>query len=501
MKITKYISFFCLSMVILTACKKTEDLQKNPSAIINVSPKLLFTGLLLNSSQAPWTSDQRNNQYMVLNESYYGNQSYDWTTSNFDTYAQLRNVVRMEIEAQKQTGTLGAPYLTLAKFFRAYFFVSMTEMFGDIPMSEALQGTSNGNFTPKYDSQKDIYIQCLKWLEEANAAIIPLVKSQTKAEGDFYYNGDLSQWQKLINSFRLRVLISLSKRADDSPELNVKQQFSNMVNNPDQYPLILTNTDNFKLVYNTSDVSNNYPLWPSNGIVIKQDLRNSLGATFVNIAVKTKDARLFVVALPTDSAKVTNTPGYASQFTSYRGGKTGELQTTLKDQAISGKLSMINFDYWLASPSGIPSIQLGASETNFNIAEAINRGWIGGDAAKYFNAGIEESFKFYGASSAIPAFEIQNPYLGNTPNGLTQILEQKYVAFFQNSGKQAFYNYRRTGIPKFDVGPANANNNQIPVRWAYPIGEYTVNTANLKASLQAQFNGADSQNGVMWLIK
>lgn len=485
-----------------SACKKTEDLQKDPAAILNAAPKLIFTGLLLNSSQAPWTTDQRHNQFMVMNEAYYGNQSYSWTTFDYGAYTQLRNVLRMEIESQK-IGAPAAAYLALAKFFRAYFFVSATEMFGDIPMSDALKGASDANFLPKYDTQKDVYAQCLKLLEDANTDLTPLVAAQVKVDGDFFYNGDLSKWQKLVNSFRLRVLLSLSKRADDTPDLNIKEQFAAIVANQTKYPLILTNADNFQLVYNTSNASNNYPLWPSNGVVLKSDLRNNLGATYMNILTRTNDPRVFVVALPTDSARLSGDAGYATKFTSFKGGKTGELQTTLKDQAIAGKLSMINFDYWLSSPSGIPCVQLGASETNFNIAEGINRGWASGNAAAYYEQGISESVKFYGItnSATISAFLTKNAYAGNNAAGLNQILEQEYVSFFQNSGRQSFYNYRRTGVPKFDIGPANANNNLIPTRWAYPTSEYTVNTANLKAALQRQFSGADTQNGLTWAIK
>lgn len=500
MKFIKSIAF-CMLLISFVACKKTEVLQKDPAAILNAAPKLIFTGLLLNSSQAPWNADQQHNQYMVMNEAFYGGQSYNWTTGDFSGYTQLRNVVRMEIEAQK-TGTAGMPYLALAKFFRAYFFINMTEIFGDIPMSEALKGASEGVFTPKYDPQKQVYAQCLQLLEEANNDLTPLVLSQTKIDGDFIYNGNLGKWQKLVNSFRLRVLISLSKRADDTPDMTIKQKFAEIVNNPVKYPLILTNADNFQLVYNTTNINNNYPLWPANGIVLKNDLRNSLGATYIDILRKTMDPRVFVVALPTDSARLSGDAAYATKVTSFRGGRTGELQTTLKDQAIAGKLSMINFDYWLSSPAGIPAIQLGAAETNFNIAEAINRGWLIGNAVDYYNHGIEESMKFYGINTAaINEFKTQNSYLGNREAGLIQILEQKYVAFFQNSGRQAYYNYRRTGIPKFDIGPSNANNNTIPTRWAYPTNEYSTNEANLKASLQSQYAGGDNQNGIMWLIK
>lgn len=502
MKTKIYSILALILMVTFSACKKTEELQKDPSAILNAAPKLIFTGLLLNSSQAPWTTDQRYNQFMVMNEAYYGNQSYNWTTSDYSAYTQLRNVVRMEVESQK-IGAPGAPYLAMAKFFRAYFFVSAADMFGDIPMSDALKGANDGNFSPKYDTQKEVYIQSLKLLEDANTDLTPLVAAQAKVEGDFFYNGDLAKWQKLVNSFRLRVLVSLSKRADDTPELNIKQQFAEIVGNPAKYPLILTNADNFQLVYNTSNVSNNYPLWPSNGVVLKNDLRNNFGATYMNILTRTNDPRVFVVALPTDSARLSGDAGYATKFTSFRGGRTGELQTTLKDQAIAGKLSMINFDYWLSSPSGVPCVQLGAAETNFNIAEGINRGWASANALTYYEQGISESIKFYGITNTatISAFLNKNTYSGNNTAGLNQILEQKYVSFFQNSGRQAYYNNRRTGIPKFDIGPSNANNNLIPTRWAYPTSEYTVNAINLKEALQRQFAGADTQNGVTWAIK
>lgn len=502
MKFTKYISAFALATVLMGAsCKKIADLQQNPSAIYDPNAQLIFTGLLLNMNESPWGTDQRNNQFMVINESYYGNQAYTWGTGSTANYDQLRNVLQLEAQAAK-LGDPGKPYLALAKFFRAYFFVEMTQMLGDIPMKDALKGRTEGVFQPAYDPQQDIYKQCLQWLEEANADISTQL-TQTVG-GDFYYSGDLSKWQRFINSYRLRVLISLSKRAADAPELNVAQQFSTIINNPAKYPLILDNKDNFQLVYNSTTTSNYYPLWPSNGIVVKQDLRNNIGDTYMSIVTATSDPRVFIVANPTDSAKDSGDPAYATKFTSFRGGKTGELQTTLKAQAVAGKLSTINFDYWVASPTGIPNIIFGAAETEFSIAEAINRGWITGDAADHFKKGITASMKFYGVSTGdIAAYFLLpgNNYSGNSAQGLKQILLQKYVAFFENSGRQAYYNFRRTGLPVFDIGPANGNNNQIPVRWAYPTSEYTTNESNLKASLRKQYAGSDTRNDIMWLIK
>ncbi|RKE55414.1 SusD-like starch-binding protein associating with outer membrane [Sphingobacterium detergens] len=487
-------------MVSVISCKKIDTLQQDSAAIYNAKPQLILTGLLLNCSDSPWSTDQRHNQYMVLNFEYYGGQSYNWTTGSFGEFDQLRNVVRMEVESEK-AGATGAPYAALAKFFKAYFFTRMTERFGDIPMSEALKGTSNGNFNPKYDDQKLVYQQILNLLEESNNMLSPLVSEGVKIDGDFYYGGNLAKWQKLVNSFKLRVLTSLSKRANET-DLDIKKQFSEIVNNTTKYPLILDNSDNFQLVYNGNNRTNNYPLWPADGVVVKYDNRNTLAATYVNIAKQTKDPRLMVVAWPTDSARKSGDLDYAEKFTSYRGGLTGDLQSTLQKQTIDGKLSMINFDYWMASPSGIPCVQLGAYETHLNIAEAINRGWLQGDAADHYRRGIKSSMEFYGVKSdAINSFMLNNVYQGNNSNGLKQILNQKYIAFFQNSGLQAYYQFRRTGIPQFDIGPSNANNNAIPVRWAYPTSEYTVNEGNIKAAIAKQFGGGDTQNGMMWLIK
>ena len=59
-------------------------------------------------------------------------------------------------------------------------------------------------------------------------------------------------------------------------------------------------------------------------------------------------------------------------------------------------------------------------------------------------------------------------YAGNNATGLTQILTQKYIAFFQNSGLEAFYNQRRTGVPTFLTGVGTSNSGRIPKRWLYP---------------------------------
>ncbi|HTF17702.1 MAG TPA: SusD/RagB family nutrient-binding outer membrane lipoprotein, partial [Chryseolinea sp.] len=90
-------------------------------------------------------------------------------------------------------------------------------------------------------------------------------------------------------------------------------------------------------------------------------------------------------------------------------------------------------------------------------------------------------------------------YAGANDAGLKQIITQKYIAFFQNSGQEAYFNFRRTGFPIFDKGPGTGNGGNIPRRWLYPLSEATNNTANYNAALARQFGSAvDDLDNDLW---
>jgi hypothetical protein len=59
-------------------------------------------------------------------------------------------------------------------------------------------------------------------------------------------------------------------------------------------------------------------------------------------------------------------------------------------KANSGNYSLINRHHYYETYTGEPSIQIGYPELCFNIAEAINRGWISdgpkGNAEDYYTA-------------------------------------------------------------------------------------------------------------------
>ena len=146
-------------------------------------------------------------------------------------------------------------------------------------------------------------------------------------------------------------------------------------------------------------------------------------------------------------------------------------------------------------------ILLGYSEQCFNIAEAINRGWIQGDDADYYKKGIRASMQFYGISESVIS-EYLNSSVVAYGGQLEQILNQKYIAFFNNSGWEPFYNIRRTGIPALNVGD-NMNNpsGKIPVRWRYPQTEYQTNESHVQEAIKRQFDGTDGVDNLMWLLQ
>ena len=87
---------------------------------------------------------------------------------------------------------------------------------------------------------------------------------QLSAAQDLFYHGNLAAWQKLVNSFKLRVLISLSNKASDAT-LNVPAQFANIINNPAKYPIFAGVSDDFSFVYNPG-ASNTFSTYPFNPI-------------------------------------------------------------------------------------------------------------------------------------------------------------------------------------------------------------------------------------------
>jgi hypothetical protein len=490
-----------MASVLLFSCTPFEDLTNDPNKATSVPPSMLLTEVLqvVNNvgGEGPWSDAQRDNQFWVISFDYYGNQDYNWGAINSYRYNTLANVVAMEKEAKGLDNH--NKYEALAKFFKAYLYDYMAKRVGDIPLSESLKADTEISITqPKYDSQKEVYLAILDLLEAANDQI-----TTAKAEvgtsavlGDFFFNGDLDKWQRTINSFHLRVLINLSKK---NSELSIASKFNTIISNPSKYPLLRGLDDN--MVRNFADEQGNrYELNPSSYGFNRN--RNIMGATYLNLLKNNNDPRIYVVADPAPFYFNANDP---KNLNAYVAANTGDDQGQMQTDSDDGKYSYPNESRYYSNYKGEPYIQIGYSEQEFTIAEAINRGWVsGGGAESHYLNGVKASMQFYGvAQDDIDTFLLNTNvvYGGNNTTGLNQILTQKYIAFFNNSGRESYFNHRRTGIPAFNVGPANNNGGKIPLRWKYPVSEFENNSSNVNAALSSQFGGSDDINAAMWMIK
>ena len=490
----KYILSILITSI-LASCSDFQKLEQNPNLPTSVPSSIILRDALNKMNDGAWNTFMRNNQFYCSNYNYYDNNEYSWGAANLK-FTTLKNVVQMETEAKNAGAKDLNPYSALGKFLRAYYFTSMSLQVGDLPVKEALQGLTVDK--PKYDTQKDVFVQVLKWLEESNNDLTQLITTGDKTlDGDIYYNNDLRKWQKAVNTFRLRVLIHLSKKADDT-DLKVKTDFANVLGNPTKYPLMTDLSESLQYVWGTN---NKYPRNPDN--FGNNATRENMAKTYVDLLKTYKDPRLFVVAEPAEAQLSKGLK--ATDFEAYVGASSGEDLADMSSKAGLGQYSFQNRKRYYSSYTGENTFVVSYPEMCFNIAEAINQGWTTGNAQDWYERGVKSSMSFYGLTDATTYLaQAMVKYAGNNATGLTQILNQKYIAFFQNSGYEAYYNWRRTGIPTFLVGPGTANGTKIPLRYLYPLSEQSTNLTNLTEALTRQFAvtpALENINSAIWIIK
>lgn len=533
-----------LVAIVGTGCQKG-DLLSNPNAASSSST--VPVSLILNHitysmyvgggvvdgrpgavNETPWDLTFIWGQYHVSNYQYYrGSNFYNWSNSATE-YDMLKYTNLMQQQAATQFGTAPNVYAALSYFFKAYSFIWLTQRVGDIPMAQA--GDPN-NLTPAYNTQHDVYKNCLAMLDTANtlmgsfnALATTNVNAKLDANGDIYGMTNM-QWQKLINTYKLRILISLSKRAADNADLNIPSQFTTILSNPVKYPIMGSNADNMVFTYNTA--YNPYTIFARGNAPYNN--YSNICKTFLDITTANLDPRTFIAAIPAP-AQITAGKN-VGDFTAYVGADINQPLSTLfvnGSTPATSSYSYANYNRYYTSTAGAnaePYILVGYPELCFNIAEAINRGWATGSSATWYLNGINASLAVYGltegktlnignynGTATTGTVVISNAnflsnanvvYAGDNATGLKQILTQKYVAFFENSGWESFYNWRRTGVPAFAQGGAGIGtpSNAIPMRWMYPQDEANYNTTNYQAAITAQYGGTDDVTKIMWLLK
>jgi hypothetical protein len=510
----KYIYSVLLTALLVAGCN-TDDLQDldvNPQAVDEINLNFLFSSAQLGAASGGSAGDNRYIDWRTnigfaayaiqhLANAGGGIAPGDKYTENFESSAapfeflygdQLKNLA----EVLKQTGPGGyaeGQYANLrqaSRILRAFLFHRLTDYYGNIPYSEALQATAASAIVfPKYDKQRDIYVDLLKELDEASAALSSSNPDEGFAAADLYYEGDIEKWKKWGYSLMLRLAMRVS---------NVDQAMANTyVEKAVAGGVFESNADNVLIAMaltpsewtNQNGISRAF--YPGDGgqpAFLSKTLVDFLKGEDPGTTTD-DDPRLMIISggiatwTPTSWTPVNTNPlaqkgmpnGYDQE-----GLNVFEGKSVIQD----AEYSKINF---LLLQDDEVYMLMNYGEVELLLAEAAERSIGGlepGEAEAHYNAGVKASMQMYTvydasltvSDAAVTDYLANYPYSGTVNEKLEMIGEQLWVNKFLNWW-EAWADWRRTGYPNLTPTnfPGNETGGQIPVRLKYPNAEVSGN--------------------------
>ncbi|MBX2927320.1 MAG: SusD/RagB family nutrient-binding outer membrane lipoprotein [Saprospiraceae bacterium] len=462
----------------LTACTKDfSEINTNPNAPVSVYPSLLLRQVIYSygeeMSYEGFVAGNLLGQYFTaidfnlfdrhsLNEPQFGGNP--WPV----LYTNLRDNELLLRQAQEQPAL--AVYEGPARILKAYMAAALTDMFGDVPYSEALRGTE-GLVRPKYDTQEAIYLAPGGILDNLNQGIaaIEAYQGNIRLEGDILFGGDLPAWVAFANSLKIKSLMRISGRMDVRAELQALYSGGNYLQSNAQnaaFDFTDGQPNNFRMARLRSGDFNLF----------------ILSQTMDEILSGLNDPRLAIWFRPTG-----NNPAQ------YRGLLNGpdasQTSISVADYSLSGTV-------FREQTGRLDANFLTAWETLFWLAEAAERGWISADAKLLYDQAVTLAFEYW--QTPMPAGYLSSgpaAYGHNGADKLAQIITQKWMANIIN-GYEGWIEWRRTGYPALKPIAASLNNGLIPVRMPYPAGEAALNNTNFAAA--AAITQGNSINAPVW---
>ncbi|MGB0167030.1 MAG: SusD/RagB family nutrient-binding outer membrane lipoprotein [Luteibaculum sp.] len=359
-----------------------------------------------------------------------------------------------------------------ALVLKSYITMALTDIYGDVPYSQALKAKS-GLINPAYDSQENIYtgaegiLANLRLAEER----IEAYQGGTALQGDILFNGDLNGWLRFANSLRFKALMRISGVSNVAQELQSIVDAGNFIADASQnalYPFSESQPNNFRMARLRDGDFNLYAMSSTIEDILIDDLNN--------------DPRLNTYF---------RTIGKDTTF-DYNGILNG------RDASSSIKLDTISLPgtIWRENAGVLNANYFSSWEMNFLLAEAAERGLISGSAKSYYDQGVMQSFTYW--NTAMPANYLEQgnaAYGANGANPLEQILTQKWIASIIH-GYEPWIEWRRTGFPQLKTVAASLNGNEIPVRMPYPTDEEALNADNYSEA--AGNTNGNSVNVPVW---
>jgi len=168
-------------------------------------------------------------------------QNFDqmWTRAYQDVLINIETLLPMAKEGNFMV------HAGSAKVLKAYIYLTLVDVFGDVPKTEALQGTT-GVFNPKADPGAQIYSEAIALLDEAQT---DLAADGNGLDRDIYYGGDVDKWITLANSLKLKAWMNIS--TDPARKAEATTAISALLAEDD---LIDTDAEEFTYKYGTADI-------------------------------------------------------------------------------------------------------------------------------------------------------------------------------------------------------------------------------------------------------
>lgn len=338
----------------------------------------------------------------------------------------------------------------------AYVYAYLVDVFGNIPYTEALSDVS----TPAYDDAATVYNSVI---DNLDAAIQDLSGDSGLGE-DLIYGGSTASWKMFANSLKLKLAIRLADLDDAKAKTMAMEAVDGGV--------FTSSADDFKLNYESTTPNTN-PLWEQ----LVQSGRSDFVAanTFADVLNPLNDPRrpFFFTNLGENDTVHGGVYGTANSF---------------PENSQPGLL--------LEDPT-FPGVIMSYTEVLFLLADAVERGYITGDAAEYYHNGIKNSIMEWGGSEAdADTYLAQDAVNYATAEGTwkQKIAMQKWIALY-NMGFEAWTTYRVYDWP--DLPPAADTDRDVIQRFTYPVTEHSLNGTNLEAAVAAM-GGDDIHMKVFW---
>ena len=496
----------CVLLLVVSSCDKGfDDLNTNRVDPIAIDQVFLLNNAIINTTFPGGTLVYEigivqqiiSPNSGVLTGANYNQDNRNSTNNLWVSY--YRNVIKhtRDLLNQIKDKPERANLASMARLIQAYAFLVLTDTYGDIPYSEGGKGYTDQVVFPKYDAQQDIYPALIQEIAQATAA---LSNSARTEPGEVLYGGNIDRWRRLGYSLMLRAGMRLSRANAGLAQQTVQAAFQGgvMQSNDDNY--VVRHDNNF-----TNGIGNTLNATEANNYY--------LVSSFVDYLKNNDDPRLGAIAVRYVGATSgpQQTPALASVDPAVQiGMPMGHDNNTIVGVASGlGLASFYDFsqaDRRRVVKRNAPMFMVTHAQTQLLLAEAASRGWISGDVATFYNAGVRahmEQMALYDPGSAIEASAI-DAYLAAKPydaaNALNQINTQYWVASFLN-GPEAWANFRRSGFPALTKNPFPSQDisGDFIRRLTYPSSEIAVNGENINAAIARQ--GPDNLDTRVWWDK